>query len=769
MTRNTIKNEILSPAGSIETLYAGINAGADAVYIGGQLFGARAYAENPDNNELLRAIDYVHLHDKKLYLTVNTLLKNSEIEDKLYHYLLPLYEQGLDAVIVQDIGVFNFIKENFSNLDIHASTQMTITGADGASLLKQMGASRIVTARELSLSELKDIHDHVDIEIESFIHGAMCYSYSGMCLFSSIIGGRSGNRGRCAGPCRQPYEVYKNRKKLNDKNNLYALSLKDMNTLEILPEIIDSGVYSLKIEGRMKSPEYAAGVVSIYRKYLDLYHEKGMEYYQLDKNDVRNLSELYTRSGSVTGYYKCHNSKNMISFQKPAYKSDNEKFIAEVHEKYCGKIAKQKADAKITLEIGKPMKLEIFSKSGSENVDDRICISVTGENVGQALKRPIDASNIYKQINKTGDSFWKFDDINIIMDDNIFVPISHLNELRREAIETYEKTFLKKYRRTIAINENIISGDNNSQTDNDNINKDNNSMNLIQNIDVNCCNNNIYDHKINISCQINTKKQLECVLKVPEINEIYVSTDILTVDECITAIDKINANHKKGLILLPFIYREHAKKYISNLMQKLKLLTDRFNTDMPVLIIRNIDELGIILEHNYHNFRIDNSLYSFNRYSKEFFYHLGAEMVTLPYELNFNELKKLADTRDELVIYGRVPLMITAGCVNKNFDKCEQGKNSITKLKDRKSTIFPSLSCCNFCYNIIYNSVPLSLIGAIDKVTKIHTKNYRINLTLEEYENSVDIIEKCIKIFYYNQYSDENFEFTRGHFNRGVE
>lgn len=201
MYKNRIKNEILSPAGSIDALYAGINAGADAVYIGGQKFGARAYADNPEQEELLRAIDYVHLHGKKIYLTVNTLMKNSEIEEQLYDYLMPLYQQGLDAVIVQDIGVFNFIRDNFAGFDIHASTQMAVCGTDSARLLKKMGATRVVTARELSLKELREIHDNVEIEIESFVHGAMCYSYSGMCLFSSMVGGRSGNRGRCAGPC----------------------------------------------------------------------------------------------------------------------------------------------------------------------------------------------------------------------------------------------------------------------------------------------------------------------------------------------------------------------------------------------------------------------------------------------------------------------------------------------------------------------------------------------------------------------------------------
>ncbi len=756
MAINTIKNEILSPAGSIETLYAAIHAGADAVYIGGQLFGARAYADNPDCTELLKAIDYVHLHGRKLYLTVNTLLKNNEIEEKLYNYILPLYEQGLDAVIVQDLGVFHFLKENFSGLDLHASTQMTITGVDGALLLKKMGASRIVTARELSLKELKTIHDNVDIEIESFIHGAMCYSYSGMCLFSSMIGGRSGNRGRCAGPCRQPYEVYRNRKRQNDQNSLYALSLKDMNTLEILPDIIDSGVYSLKIEGRMKSPEYAAGVVSIYRKYLDLYLEKGRDGYHPDKSDVKNLSELYTRSGSVTGYYKCHNSKNMISLKKPAYKSDNEQFIKDIHEKYCSNKLKYKADATITLEIDKPMKLKISSANPSKKNQQNL--AVLGDLAGKAKNRPVDRSNVYKQINKTGDTFLEFENINIHMDDSVFVPVSRLNELRRKAIEQYEEQLLKHFRRTIFQCEIPILDDNERR----NVKKNENSVFNKQTV-------HNSDSVPLISCQINTQDQLESALNISEIKEIYISTDILAVNECVNAVKRVLMSQKTACILLPYIYREHAKEYVSDLIEKLKNLIGGLKAEMPALIIRNIDELGMVLENHYQNFRIDSSLYSFNRYSKEYFYRLGARMVALPYELNYNELKNLTDSRDEIVIYGRVPLMITAGCVNKNFYQCEKGKNKVLQLKDRKSTVFQTLCCCNFCYNIIYNSVPISLLGVQKKVENLPAGNYRINLTLEDYNESVDIIEKCIRLFINHQQVEESFELTRGHFNRGVE
>lgn len=291
-----IKVELLAPAGSYDSLRAAINAGADAVYIGGSVFGARAFADNLDEENMLKAIDYIHLHGKKLYLTVNTLLKNDEIRNQLFEYLHPLYKHGLDAVIVQDMGVFKFIRENFPDLDIHASTQMTVTGVYSAKMLKEAGATRVVTARELSLDELKKIHDNVDIEIESFIHGALCYCYSGQCLLSSMLGGRSGNRGRCAQPCRLPYDVTGKNMKNND-NEKYVLSPKDMCTLEIIPDIIESGVYSMKIEGRMKSPEYVAGVVEMYRKYIDMYISQGRDGFRVDENDYQKLTSLYSRNG----------------------------------------------------------------------------------------------------------------------------------------------------------------------------------------------------------------------------------------------------------------------------------------------------------------------------------------------------------------------------------------------------------------------------------------------------------------------------------------
>lgn len=746
--------ELLAPAGSVETMYAGINAGADAIYMGGQLFGARAYADNPDNSMLLNAIDYIHINNKKIYLTVNTLLKDKEIEKQLYDYLLPLYEHGLDAVIVQDIGVFMYIKNNFPDMDIHISTQMSACGINGAKLLKEMGASRIVTARELSLKELKDIHDSVDIEIESFIHGAMCYSYSGMCLFSSIAGGRSGNRGRCAGPCRQPYELYEEGRRINDKNSLYALSLKDMNTLTILPEIISSGVYSLKIEGRMKSPEYVAGVVSVYRKYIDLYFEKGMDKYSVSNEDMDNLAGLYSRSGSCTGYYKGHNSKSMVSFAKPSYKTENNIFADYVSEKYCRERKQKEVLTKVTLRQNEPAILEIS--------DDDISISVTGEIVETATNRPLLEENIYKQINKTNTSLLKFHRIFIDIDDNIFMLVKQLNELRRHAIEEFTEVYLSKYRRTLShdikdydysygkniINENIID-------------------------------ENLTD-SVNLICMVSTPEQSECVIKHKVIKDIYVSTDYMNAEKCADVVMKIFNSRRNCYIVMPAVFREKAIKYMENL---LAILSDNNITEDSIgFVIRNIDELGYVLSNNINNFIIDNSLYTFNRYSYNFFKEKNAKRVTISYELNYKELIRQNYGDCELIVYGKIPLMISSECVNMNYNLCDKVQKKID-LKDRLGYNFTAYNCCEYCYNIIYNNIPLSLLGVYNKLHKTKINNYRLNFTLEDEKTTKRILKKFIKAFYYNDNINnsntdninadnnitEDFEFTRGHFNRGVE
>ena len=435
--------ELLAPAGNLEILKAVIHAGADAVYFGGSQFGARAYAKNFDKEEVLEAIDFGHIHGKKIILAVNTLLKEKELEEQLYEYLLPYYERGLDAVIVQDLGVMQFIRRNFKDLPIHTSTQMTVTNTSGAELLVKAGAERIVMARELSFEEIAKIHQAVPVEIESFVHGALCYCYSGQCLLSSMLGGRSGNRGRCAQPCRLPYEVYDAaHQKINKKNALYPLSLKDLCTIDHIPQLAKSGVYSFKIEGRMKQAEYAAGVVSVYRKYMDRYLSCGEEGYFVSEQDQKKLFDLGNRSGFTDGYYQRWNGPEMVTFEKPGHEKGTETLRKEVARDYILSECKEPVNGIFQAKLDQPMEITVQYQNHT--------VTVTGATAVMAQKQPVTKEKIYEKLNKTGNTPFVFESLEINMEENLFLSIGAVNELRRQALEQLEEQCLLSYQRTDA-------------------------------------------------------------------------------------------------------------------------------------------------------------------------------------------------------------------------------------------------------------------------------------------------------------------------------
>lgn len=456
--------ELLAPAGSYEAFLGAVNAGADAVYLGGQQFGARAYADNFTTEEIVRALRVAHLYGKKIYLTVNTLLKEREMAS-LAAYLSPFYEAGLDGVIVQDLGVFRRIREQFPNLPLHVSTQMTVTGVRGAALLKEQGACRVVPARELSLEEVRKIREETDMEVECFVHGAMCYSYSGQCLFSSILGGRSGNRGRCAQPCRLPYEIFDGKKRLSGSS--YPLSLKDMCTLEYLPSLLEAGIDSFKIEGRMKRPEYAAGVTAVYRKYIDLYYRKGAAGYRVEPEDMDRLRRLYIRSEIQTGYYGRHNGKEMVTLEKPGYEGCDEALLLEIRERYIREPEKMPVRIQAHIKAGEPMRLRMEAADTAEGGSrrkqnrhaaltrngpdggrfaveegrperERFTAEIVGETVQPAKKAPLSEEEVRKRLCKTGDSLLTVAACEIAMEGMCFVPVRALNELRRSAVEAFE-------------------------------------------------------------------------------------------------------------------------------------------------------------------------------------------------------------------------------------------------------------------------------------------------------------------------------------------
>ena len=731
---NTILAELLAPAGSYDCLRAAINAGCDAVYVGGSFFGARAYADNFDTESMKKAIDYVHIHDKKIYLTVNTLLKNNELEDKLYEYLYPFYIEGLDAVIVQDMGVFKYIHDVFPDLHIHASTQMTVTGVDGAKLLKSLGATRVVTARELSLDELKAIHNEVDIEIESFVHGALCYGYSGQCLLSSILGGRSGNRGRCAQPCRLPYDAILPNNKVSSQNEKYLLSTKDMCTIDILPDIIKSGVYSLKIEGRMKSPEYVSGVVEIYRKYLDKILLGNDKKYKVSEKDYNNLTQLYSRNGFSTGYYNQHNGKNMISLSSASYNSVSKGRTDELKKKYVD------IDNKIPINIYAYIKQDspitiTFSK-------DDIYVTVEGTVPDKSLNRPATYEDVKKQLVKLGDTPFSADNFQLDMDNNLFIPNKILNELRRKSVMLLNDKLLCNYRRRAFCPENS------------DINKD---ITIQDSSNTNTGTNTGFSERL--ICSVDTMKQFNVVNRFMEVDEIYISSDSLSAEDLVKCIKMAHDNNKKIYITMPFIFRKNAKEYFDNIIDSL------IDEHVDGFIVKNIDELSYILNYNI-PFICDYSMYSMNDNAKSFLNTIGALRTTIQLELNKSEIINRNNTNDELIIYGYYPLMISAGCIKKTLDNCNHNMESFI-LKDRYNKEFTVKSVCRFCYNVIYNIQPTSLLKTINN--SINVNNYRLNFTIEDEVTTKAVINKFVSDIKYNKDSGDIDNYTRGHFKRGVE
>ncbi|WP_320912451.1 peptidase U32 family protein, partial [Eisenbergiella porci] len=420
------KPELLAPAGDYTCFQAALKAGADAVYIGGQRFGARAYAGNFSDAEVVDALKEAHFYGKRLYLTVNTLLKQNEMGE-LEDFIGPFYEAGLDGVIVQDIGALSLLGTLFPGLELHASTQMTVTDVRGAEFLKQLGVCRVVPARELTLGEIEALCRESGMEVEAFIHGAMCYCYSGQCLFSSLLGGRSGNRGRCAQPCRQPYRILPGQ----NGQECYPLSLKDMCTIEFIPELIKAGIDSFKIEGRMKKPEYVAGVTSVYRRRIDACLDSPDGAGKVSASDMHILSSLYIRSEISGGYYHRHNGREMITLDQPGYAGCDEAVLQNIRSGILEPELTVPVILEASLHPGRPLRL----KAALAGKDIPAAVSVEGQEVQTASKRPLSREDVEKQLRRTGGSGFRAEDIRLDMADNAFLPVKALNEARRQVLD----------------------------------------------------------------------------------------------------------------------------------------------------------------------------------------------------------------------------------------------------------------------------------------------------------------------------------------------
>ncbi len=798
--------EILAPAGSKECLKAAIAAGADAVYTGGALFGARAYAHNLTEEELLEAIDYVHLHGRRLYLTVNTLIKDREMEKQMYDYLLPYYRQGLDAVIVQDIGLFRFIRKHFPDLPIHASTQMTLTGVDGAKFLEKEGAQRIVTSRELSMAEVKKIADETELEIESFVHGALCYCYSGQCLFSSFIGGRSGNRGQCAQPCRLLYRTPE------AKRPQYLLSLKDICTLELIPEMIESGIYSFKIEGRMKKPEYAAAVAFQYRKYADLYlkyYEEcpaeedpaayAMKKYRVREEDRQMLLDLYNRGGFHTGYYHTQNGREMISLNRPnhagvpavkvlAKKGRNvtAKALTDLYPQDIIELpmrkGREKADnytCKDAVRKGMNVQIPVFADTPFKRdeiwmrtrnstlidtlreefvngkIKERICgtfrlypqekatltvkcrdaeITVAGEKAQEALSQPMSRERIEKQLRKTGNTEFEFSFLKAEIGEKVFLPMQSLNELRREALETLEKVICEKYRRSgevkdpeedkteLSMEEEVLSG---------------------------------------WTASVRTAEQMEVILEEEAIGRIYVDCTmfprIWEKDSYVEWITKVHAAGKEIYLVMPYIFRERTRKQYEAAYNRI------FGAGWDGILIANYESFAFLKEHGYTGrIMTDYNLYEFNQESRKFWKEKGVFEFTAPVELTERELQDLRVKDGEVIVYGYLPMMISAGCIQKTTRGCLK-KSGQTTITDRYRNPFVVKNECDYCYNILYNYVPLYLGDRMEEVYQIGPGRIRLMFTTERQQE----VRQILSAYFEGKELPEG-TYTRGHWKRGI-
>ena len=745
--------ELLAPAGSFASLKAAVAAGADAVYMGGARFGARAYAQNADQDEMIAAIEYAHLHGCRLYMTVNTLFKENELGE-LYEYLLPYYKAGLDGVIVQDLGALSFIREHFPGIELHASTQMTITSVYGAKELKRLGCCRVVPAREVSLEEIRRIYDETGMDIETFVHGALCYCYSGQCLMSSLIGGRSGNRGRCAQPCRLPYRVYgqENGTAVNKEDQKCVLSMKDLCTLDILPQILEAGVFSLKIEGRMKSPRYTAGVVRIYRKYLDRYLEYGSEGYYVEPEDKKELLDLFDRGGFTSGYYTRHNGRDMIALkEKPEFRETNKELFDFLDREYVETEKKEPVEGYAYLAEGLPSVLTLTCGD--------ISVTVSGQEPQAAKNQPMTRDKVIRQLGTTGATAFEFSELVGDVCGALFLPIQALNELRREGFEALTEAIHNQWRRKAPeageVQNGADSGEKSSRAAG--------------------CAGPVPDESAGkrpmyLTVSAETGDQLSAALAVPEVRRICLDASSFQPERWAEFVQLIHQAGKECYLTLPHIFRTHAIGFFRTYRSCLE------QAGFDGLLIRAFEEIQWMREEQISfSASFDASVYAWNHGAVHTLKEEQAAFITAPWELNSRELEPVFEAcrREglpaELIVYGRAPMMVSAQCITKTVKGCSKCP-SLLWMKDRTGARLPVQNHCAFCYNTILNPLPVSLHGCADSVKRLAPEGLRLCFTIETGEETKAVLNAFAAEFIRGENAEPPFtEFTRGHFRRGVE
>lgn len=783
--------ELLSPAGSMESLKAGIQNGADAIYLGGSSFGARASATNFDNDELIEAVKYAKLRNVNIFVTVNTSIKETEVEE-LISYTDFLYKIGVDAIILSDIGVAEVLRKRYPNMELHASTQISAHSLNDVLELKKVGFNRVVLARELSIEEIKEICDNVDIDIEVFIHGAICISYSGQCLMSSMLGDRSGNRGRCAQPCRQSYKlINKTTGKIIDVNGNYLLSPKDLCSIENIEKILDTGVKSLKIEGRMKRPEYVAVVTSRYRKTIDNYINNKITD---DKKALKEDLEAIFNRKFTSGYLMSKNGSNIINLDKPnnvgvkvgevlSFNFKKNKLKIKLSGKLSkgdginlgggsiGRIIKNgeifdfgvageiieidfvkniksktpvyKTSDKLLVDNANKsfiegienkkinLKCEIFIKVGEKAKFILENIEVySDEKIEKSNDKEAEIDKIIEKLCKTGGTPYKFVFDNIFVDKDVFVPVSVLNNLRRKAIEKYEE-----YKLDFSSKRIIYSYKNFSYL------KD----------------KKVFNGKITL--KVHKNSQLDKILENPDISEhireIY-TEDFTLLEEYYNKFKTIGINLVYSA--LGVIRNEEysiLEKYLS------KINNEIFN---KVQISTWGSKNFFKSKFGTKKFNIDTYFNIYNSYSLRFFEkYFDAEDITISQEINKFEIKSLLNKSKEknanvdMIIYGHTRAMITEYCAmgvltkdchkDRRCAECARSDYILKDMENREFRLFQDM----FCRTEIRNHIALDLRENINEIFELGVDRVRLDFTYEDSDMVYRILKECVEYLKYSK------------------